>query len=161
MTRDKTQSPYIWMAAICVILSFGLFAPTYWLQVPAGSFTGAPLLHLHAFLFSLWPLFFFWQARIAARGQIERHRTWGLLGIALATALVFSGFATAIHSIANATAAGHGAAARAFSIVPLSAIALFAGLIAAAIANVSRPDTHKRLMLVATVSIIQAPLDRD
>lgn len=74
--------------------------------------------------------------------------------------MIFSGLATAIASIAGATAAGHGAAARSFAIVPVTAMILFGGLVFVAIANVARPEIHKRLMLLATISIIQAPIDR-
>ncbi len=151
---------YVWMAGIAVAIAFGLFAPTYWLQVPAGTFTGAPLLHLHGLLFSAWVIFFLSQTLLAANGRLESHRTWGMLGIALATAMLFSGFATGIKSMTNGIAGGHADAARAFAIVPLSAIVIFAGLVCAAIMNVKRPETHKRLMLVATLSILQAPLDR-
>ena len=45
-------------------------------------------------------------------------------------------------------------------IVPVSGIVLFAGLVAAAIANITRPEWHKRLMLVATVGILQAAMAR-
>lgn len=160
MARSGNHGLYIWMAATFVILSFVLFAPTYWLQIPARSFTGTPLLHLHGILFSVWPLFFLWQVLQAAKGQVERHRAWGLFGIALSTAMIFSGLATAIYSIVGATATGHGAAARSFAIVPISAMVLFGALVAVAIANVARPEIHKRLMLLATISIMQAPLDR-
>ena len=151
---------YVWLAGVSVLIAFGLFAPTYWLQIPTGSFTGSPLLHLHGLLFSAWPLFFLSQALLAATGRIANHRALGLLGISLATAMLFSGFATAIHAMADGIAAGHGASARAFAIVPISAVVLFAGLVAAAIISVGRPETHKRLMLLATISILQAPLDR-
>lgn len=151
---------YVWMAALFVLLAFGLFAPTYWLQLPGRSFTGTPLLHLHGLLFSAWTLFFLAQTVLAASGDISRHRTWGLLGIALATAMVFSGMATAIHSMTVGIAAGNGANARAFAIVPVSAMALFAVFVAAAIAQVRDPETHKRLMLLANIAIIQAAIDR-
>jgi uncharacterized membrane protein YozB (DUF420 family) len=53
-----------------------------------------------------------------------------------------------------------GDAARAFSIVPLTSIALFGILVAVAVANVKRPDVHKRVMLVASISILQVAVDR-
>jgi hypothetical protein len=45
-------------------------------------------------------------------------------------------------------------------IVPVSGIFLFVGLVGAAIANINRPDWHKRLMLVATIGILQAAMAR-
>ena len=151
---------YVWMAAACILIAFGLFAPTYWLQIPPGTFTGAPMLHLHGLLFSAWCVFFLTQTLLAAAGRTERHRAWGIFGVALATAMLFSGLATATKSMLNGIAAGHEAASRAFAIVPVSAVVLFAVLVAFAIVFVARPEIHKRLMLVATISILQAPLDR-
>ena len=57
-------------------------------------------------------------------------------------------------------AEGDGDMARAFSVVPLTSIALFGVLVAVAVANVKRPDVHKRVMLVASISILQAAVDR-
>ena len=151
---------YVWMAGICALIAFGLFAPTYWLQIPAGTFTGSPLLHLHGLLFSAWTLFFLSQTVLAATGRTQSHRAWGMLGIALATAMVFSGFATAILSMTHGIAAGNAENARAFAIVPVSAMVLFGAFVAVAVARVNNPETHKRLMLLATISIVQAPLDR-
>jgi len=158
--HDTRGRFYVWMAGICALIAFGLFAPTYWIQIPAGTFTGSPLLHLHGLLFSAWTLFFLAQTLFAARGTIETHKAWGLLGIALATAMVFSGFATGIKSMTNGIAAGHAENARAFAIVPLSAMVIFGVFIAIAITKIRNPETHKRLMLLATISICQAPLDR-
>jgi hypothetical protein len=44
----------------------------------------------------------------------------------------------------------------AFLIVPLSLMLTFAVLFIAAVANTSRPERHKRLMLLATVSLLNA-----
>jgi hypothetical protein len=66
----------------------------------------------------------------------------------------------AIVGIRRSEAAGFGDAARAFSIVSLSAVALFGALVAIAVANVKKPEIHKRVMLVATVSMMQAAVGR-
>jgi hypothetical protein len=159
-SRQSAGRFYVWMAAACAIVAFGGFAPTYWLQVPAGTFVGAPLLHLHAALFSGWTLLLLSQTVLAARGQIGHHRAWGLMGISLATAMVLVGVATAILSLDLGLAANYGDRSRAFFIVPVTAIALFAGFFAAAIVNIERPDIHKRLMLLATISLLPAAVAR-
>jgi hypothetical protein len=156
----RTQAFYVWIAATCVIVAFGSFAETYWLQLHAGTFIGSPLVHMHAALFSAWPLFFLLQTGLAASGRIERHQALGLLGIALATAMVFAGMAVAIDTMTRGLAAGYGDRSRAFIILPISAISVFAIFFAAAIANVRRPEWHKRFMIVATASLLQAPIAR-
>lgn len=151
---------YVWMAALFVLIAFSGFAETYWLQLPAGTFVGAPLLHLHGILFSAWTLFFLTQTWLAASGQMQHHRAWGVAGVSLATAMVFVGFATAIASMQKDVAAGYAHQARAFAIVPISAAVLFAILVTWAVVTVKTPETHKRLMMLATMSILQAPIGR-
>ena len=157
--RDR-RSFYVFTAATCLVVAFAGFAPTYWLQLTPGTFIGTPLLHLHGVLFSAWPLYLLVQTTLAARGRIGRHRAWGLLGISLATAMVFVGFAVANDVLARRLAAGYGDAARAFHIASISMITLFGGFVFAAILYVSRPEIHKRLMLLATASMLAPAIAR-
>ena len=83
-----------------------------------------------------------------------------MAGVSLATAMVVIGVATGIGNMLHRLAEGDGDMARAFSVVPLTTIALFGVLVAVAVANVKRPDVHKRVMLVASISILQAAVDR-
>ena len=151
---------YVWMAGICALIAFGGFAPTYWLQLAPATFVGPPLLHVHGMLFSAWTLFLLSQTWLAASGRLEHHRAWGLAGIALASALVVVGLVTAIYSLRVELAAGYGDRARAFLMLPLSTIGLFAGFVIAAIVNIERPEAHKRFMLLATISLLQAAMGR-
>jgi len=158
--RPLVSRFYIAMATIFVAIAFGGFFATYWLQVARGSFRGPPILHLHGLLFSVWTLFLLSQASLVARRKLRQHRAWGMFGISLATAMLFTGMMVAIGGLKERVDAGYGDAARAFAIVPISGILLFAVMVAAAIANVRRPAWHKRLMLVATAGILQAALAR-
>ncbi len=151
---------YVWMAAACALIAFGGFAPTYWLQLNPVTVVGPPLMHLHALLFSLWPLLLLSQTFLAATGRLEHHRAWGLAGIALASALVVVGLATAILSLKTGLAAGYGDHQRAFFIVPVTALAMFGVFFIAAIANLGHPEAHKRLILLATISLLQAAVAR-
>ena len=159
-SRSVTGRFYVWMAAACVLIAFGSFAPTYWLQLPRGTFVGPPLLHVHGLLFSAWTLLLLAQAWFAANGRMVSHRAFGLAGISLATAMVLFGTAATIESLNHGLAAGYGDRSRAFTIVPLASIGLFAGFVIAAIANIRRPEWHKRLMLLATISVLQAAMAR-
>ena len=157
--RARRAGFYVWMAAVCAVVAFGAFLPTYWLQLAGGTFVGGPLVHLHAAVFTAWTLLFLSQTWLAANGGLRHHRDWGLVGVSLATALVLIGSATAIQS-GSGRAAIYGDAALAFMIVPLTAIALFAGFFTAAVANLRRPEVHKRLMLLATISLLNAAVAR-
>lgn len=151
---------YVTMAAIFAAIAFGGFAGTYWLQLPYGTFTGSPMLHLHGLLFSLWTLFFLSQALQVANGRLRSHKAWGLFGISLATAMLFTGLAVTIQGLDARLQAGYGDPARAFAIVPVTSVLMFAGFVTAALLNLRRPEWHKRLMLVATTALLQAAVAR-
>jgi len=97
--RRAMETFYVWMAALFVLIAFSGFAETYWLQLPAGTFTGSPLLHLHGLLL-------------------------------------------------------------AFAIVPISSAVEFAVLMTWAVVAVKDGETHKRLMMLNTMQILQAPIGR-
>jgi len=160
IARPNEDRIYVILAGLCAAIAFMGFAGTYWLQLPSGTFVGTPLLHLHGLLFSLWTLFFLWQAVLIANRRTMDHRAWGLAGIALATAMVFTGIAVAIDGLHYRIANGQSEAGRAFLVVPLTAIGLFAGFVIAAMVRRRSADWHKRLMLVATANLIGAAIAR-
>jgi hypothetical protein len=91
-----------------------------------------------------WILFLLSQTALVANGQLDHHRAWGLVGISLATAMVVIGLAAAINTLTIALAAGYGDSARAFFILPVSAISLFAGFIVALAAGAPPPGTARQ-----------------
>jgi hypothetical protein len=159
-TRETVRGFYVWMASACALLAFVGFAPTFWLQLGPGTFVGSPLLITHGIVFTAWPLFLLWQTTLVSTGRTALHRAWGMAGVALATAMVCTGFAVANAVLAARLSAGMGDAARAFHIVTMSILLLFAGFVAVAIVAVKRPDIHKRMMLLATFSILPPAIAR-
>src|SRR5438128_11560657 len=105
IVSDRNAAPvedarfHAWMAAACVLVAFGGFTHTYWLQLPAGTFVGPPLLHIHGALFFAWTVFLLSQTLLAANGRLDNHRAWGLVGISLATAMVITGLAASIYTL--------------------------------------------------------------
>ncbi len=148
------------MALTCAAVAFIGFAPTYWLPLASGSLSAAPVIHVHGLLFFSWTLFFAFQTWVAASGQVSRHRELGMIGISLATAMTIMGFLASVHIMKRAAAMGQTDAGIAFAIVPLSGILFFAVVFALAVANVRRPEIHKRLMLLAGISILDAAVAR-
>ncbi len=151
---------YLWMAVTCLAVAVIGFAPTYWVPLATGRLDVPPIVHVHALFFYGWMLFFIKQTHLVASGAVVRHRELGIAGVALATGMCFVGTAVAVGSLRHGQAAGFGEAATAFSSVPFTGIAVFGGLVAAAIMNVKKPQIHKRLMLVATASMLQAAVGR-
>jgi hypothetical protein len=158
--QAKSDQFYFHMALGCVAVAFLGFAPTYWMPLATGAFRASPVVHVHGLTFFAWTLFYAYQVRLASSGRVARHRSVGLIGVSFATAMTIFGTLIAINSMKSAAALNMADAGRAFAIVPLSSIVLFAVLVAFALGNVRRPDWHKRLMLMAALSILDAPIAR-
>ena len=156
----KTRWFYVGMSSVFVLIAFGGFIPTYWAKLASGSFTGAPILHIHGTLFFTWTLFFLAQTTLVATGRVLDHRSWGMAGISLATAMGFTVVLAAINSMKVADTIGMADQARRFSIVSLTALVMFAGFFGTAIAQVRRPEVHKRLMILAMIPLMQAAMAR-
>jgi len=162
--RTRVASParyfYFHMALACAAVAFLGFAPTYWLPLAHRSFPGSPVIHVHGLLFFTWTLYFVIQTWLAASGRMVNHRSLGIVGVSLATAMTMMGFLASVHVMRQAAAIGQTDAGVAFSIVPLTGIAFFAVVFILAIANTKRPEIHKRLMLLAAISILDAAVAR-
>jgi hypothetical protein len=83
-----------------------------------------------------------------------------MAGISLATMLLLVGIATAVAAMSTRLAHGEGDAARAFLIVPFTGVSVFYLYFMAAAFNFNRADWHKRLIIVATSSVLQAAMAR-
>jgi hypothetical protein len=151
---------YFYMALSCIAVAFLGFAPTYWVPMAMGSFPSMPVIHFHGMLFFAWTLYFAFQTWLAASGRVARHRTIGMIGVSLATAMTIFGFLAAVNAMKRSAALGLTDAGIAFVIVPLSGILFFAVVFSLAIANTRQPETHKRLMLLAGISILDAAVAR-
>lgn len=150
---------YAGMAVASILAVFAGFARSYFLRGYFGSPPLRPLLHVHGFVFTSWILLFFVQTVLIASRHTGLHRRLGAFGAAWAALVVVIGLTTAVSSARRNVATG-GDGTLAFLAIPFGDMLVFAILAAAAIAYRRRPETHKRLMLVATVSILDAAIAR-
>ena len=160
LVREQGRYFYVWMAGAFLLVAFGGFAPTYWAPMAAGSFHAPPIIHIHGMLMFAWTLFFFMQTALVATGRTLKHRAWGLAGIALFSTILCAILVGELAVIRAAEAVGKGDAARRFAAVTLCAWPLMAGLFALAIANVQRPEVHKRLLTLLMSAMMTPAIAR-
>lgn len=149
------------MAVVILISVFVGFARSYYL---AGVFK-APLpnllVHIHGAVFSCWILFLIVQTSLVAAGRVDVHRHLGLLGFGLACLMVILGLLAAIDQLGRHYAPGEaGMRVRAFSTVTFTTMLAFATLIYFAYRKRFNPAAHKRLILIATIVILDAAFQR-
>ncbi len=166
------NDPYDWrasdrrlFAAISILFPTVIligFARTYYLKFAFGNpLLPSLLVHIHGLLMTTWIAFFITQVWLIRSKRPRVHMNLGLLGIALAIAIFFVGFFTAV------SAAKYGSASTppdipplAFLAVPIFDVFVFAGLFGAAIYYRKRLADHKRLMLLTTLNFLPPGLGR-
>lgn len=117
-----------------------------------------PIVHVHAAVFVGWLVLFTVQILLARRGDIALHQRLGLLGAGLAAVMVVLGPATAI--LVDAAKFAAKGRAPIFMSVQLADMVAFATLVGAGLLLRSRPDYHRRLMLLGTLFISDAGSSR-
>lgn len=157
--RSRRANGYLLAALVCATATFLGFAPTYFLKPFLSSPELPPLVHWHGAAFTAWIVLFATQTWLIDRRRRDLHRRLGIGGLLLAALMVALGLLTAIGAARRGVAAP-GFDAAAFMIVPGLSIVLFAIFVALGAAWRSRPDYHKRLMLLATLSIMGPALAR-
>jgi hypothetical protein len=155
-----TRRFYFRMAIVFVAIAFGGFVPTYWLPVISGTFSLPPIAHVHGALLFSWTLLYLTQTALVASGQVPRHRALGLFGIALFSVLICSIMATRLILLHLEVQNGFGDVARRFSAITFCSLPLLVGIFAAAIANIRRPEIHRRLMYLLMVGLMIPALAR-
>lgn len=149
---------YTWAALVAVAIVFAGFARTYYLKGLYGAPELSGLVHVHGLIMTLWFTLFVVQVWLVGGKRVEVHRRLGYVGAILAAMVVGVGTLTAI------TAAKHGATPGppplVFLTIPLGDMVVFATLVSLSLAYRNRLQLHKRLMLLATLSMLTAAIAR-
>lgn len=149
---------YTWAAVVALLVVFAGFSRTFFLKGAFGAPELTALLLVHGIVMTLWFSLFLVQARLVASGRTDLHRRLGILGGLLAVGVVIVGVTVGI----SAARQGHspGPPPLVFLGVPLFDMLVFASLVSTALYFRSKPETHKRLMLLANLSILTAAIAR-
>lgn len=144
----------IFAIAACALVFFG-FGPTYYFRLLNSESAIPTIVHLHSIVFSAWMLLFLAQTILVEKGRTDLHIKLGMLGLALALAIIVIGFLTAVGG-AKTGYLGPGNPrntefSKFFMIVPMRDLVWFIGSLALAIYYRNTPETHKRLMLMVFI----------
>src|SRR5580692_10424605 len=141
-----------------VLLGFGrsyYFAGVFHAPLPN------PLVHLHAAVFSAWILLLIVQTSLVSAGRVDLHRRLGIFGAALAGAMVVLAVLVATDSLARGfTPPGSRLDPKSFYSIPIFSTAVFCVLIVWALQARADGAAHKRLMLIATISLMDPAVNR-
>lgn len=152
---------FLLMAGLFLIITAVGFAPTFYLRFLFEGPLLTPLLVAHGVFSSLWILAFVGQVSLINSSRVRLHRRLGPVAGIIAGAMLVSGVLL-LHYVIQSAEDLTVELARIGPLVwgNLAILAAFATFVVLGLWFRRRPDTHKRLMLLATVSIMGQPLVR-
>ena len=155
---------FLLMAVLTLATAVVGFAPNT-AAVVTGTMDWPPLLiHIHGACMLSWLLLLVTQTGLSSSGNIRLHRRLGLLSLVVVPALVLVMIVVTYVFLTSAPLSPNEAASAVmYNIFALQirAIVLFPMLVGWALAaRRSSPGTHKRLMLIATIGVLDAAIAR-
>lgn len=117
------------------------------------------LLWIHGAAFSGWVVFYIFQSTLVRTRNVQWHRFFGWFGVALGTLMVPLGFTIAV-IMGRFDAVQLHQPDPAFLSIPFYDMGAFAILVSLAISWRRKPELHRRLLFIATCSLMDAPFGR-
>jgi hypothetical protein len=163
---DRSRFFYTAASATLLLLAFVGFK-LFYLQGQA--FPGRPLtppirtlLITHGVLMTTWMLLSVLQPLLVAAGRKRVHMTLGIFASVLTVAIVVVGYLTAVNAarVNPPDLKLFGLNQKEFLTVPLTGIVTFAGFVLVGIVNRRRPEVHRPMMFMASLSVIAAAMGR-
>lgn len=156
---------YVLFAVVCVVITavgfqqfylHGRAYPNHEIPPPVKT-----VLVAHGLSMTAWIVLFLVQPLLVAMGNRGLHRSVGKLGGVLAAIIVPLGLYVPIATArVEPDVVLWGLHRLNFTAVPIASALLFGGFVAIAIWQRRRPAIHRAMMVLATLSVLAAPLDR-
>jgi uncharacterized membrane protein YozB (DUF420 family) len=159
-SRRRERLFYMGMAVALVLTVFAGFSRTFYLRPYFDARPLVPLLIAHGVVFTAWLALLVVQTTLISTKRIRTHMRLGIAGMVLAALMVLIGSFTAIIRAKLFVAPPGAGSPLSFLTVPLGDMLIFAILVGSAFYFRRRVDTHKRLILLATIGILPAAVAR-
>lgn len=165
---------FFWMSTLLLAVLVIGFSPTLYLRefFPVEPIPG--YLYAHGVILTAWYVWLVLQTSLVRNGRTATHRRMGAIGAVIGTAVIFAGPIATIGAIGrihvafpdwntDMAAVEPGLGVQGVTIVRFMAqvawgnfvsIAVFAGMLAAAVVLRRNPPAHKRLMLLGSIAIV-------
>jgi len=150
---------FVGMSALTLIVAVTGFFPSV-RDIATGEYKPHWFAHVHGAIMTSWLLLFLTQAILAAKGQLRFHRRLGVSGVVHGV-MVWLSMGVAIFSFNFAVNYPVGDFSYDILLLGLIGMGQFGFLFVRGIlARKTDPAAHKRLLLLPTVLVLQAAIDR-
>jgi hypothetical protein len=158
-SRHREHIFYTGLAALFALTVFVWFSRTYYVKGLFGTPRLSWIAHLYGAVFTLWVLFFVLQTALVSTRRISLHRSLEWVGAAFAGGIVTLGAVMAMHSVRAGYASGRPNMLL-LLINSIIDLILFCIFFAGALFLRRNRELHKRLMMLAMVSLIIPAISR-
>jgi len=148
------------MSSLLIVLVFLGFAPTYYLRpIAAGPIPG--YLHVHGAAMTMWFLLLLVQTTLIATQRRALHRRLGIAGACIAVIIVVLNPLVVAWSVPHMLAASGSTELTALIVVgDLLVVGMFLVMVGLAIRWRRHPETHSRMLLLASLAVSGPALGR-
>lgn len=136
------------------------FWPSYFGPLLRLAAERSPVIHFHAAVNVGWLALVITQVVLAATGRLATHRKLGRLGIGYGILVIAVGLGTTLYQFAGQVRANGLDESLAYPTWPLIDMAIFTPFFVLAVSYRNKPEIHKRLMIVATTTLLIAAAGR-
>lgn len=163
MGKPMTQAPgkqkrrsafYVAMGFVALFAALVGFAATFLLPVATGTFHAPLVIYLHGACAFGWIIIFAIQPWLIRRRKHVLHRRLGYAGLGSAIGFTLTTPVIASFVATRDFATGGGEAAISGVVGTFTSATIFMGLVAAGMLTRRDANTHKRLMLLATIAVL-------
>ena len=157
---------FVCLASILIVIVAVGFAPSFYLRsimntAPIARPSLPGYLIVHGIALSAWYLLFLTQTFLVASKRTRIHRSLGIAGAVLAVFVFSLSMMVVLRAPARDIAAGASVSEISLKVIgDIAILILFAFLVTLGIRNRRKPEIHKRLMALASVSIVAPAIAR-
>src|SRR4029077_12545225 len=158
--RLRDRRFYLFIAVLTAAIVFAGFARTFYLNGFFAKLHLPSLFILHGIVFSSWLVLLVTQSALVSARQIGIHQRLGYASIVIVVAMFTLGWIMSVQAAQRGFTPPGGPPPLSFLAFQIIGLVLFVSLATAGFLLRNRPEAHKRLMIVATVSILTPSLAR-
>src|SRR5499427_5814449 len=152
---QRRRYDHVFFTMISILMAVGVgtgFSRTYFTRIAAGTTT--PLIHVHGAVFAIWMILFIVQAALVALGKTRVHRRVGVAGVFFAVVMIVIGTVTGVIAARHGYQGPFPNGENPMSFLlfaPIRDMLVFGSLTGVAIVLRRDVESHKRLMVMATL----------
>jgi hypothetical protein len=143
---------------LCLVVAIG-FTPSYYGAGMLRATLPSPILHIHGAVFTLWMVLYVVQSALISAKRVRWHRSLGTVAFCLPPLMIVLGFVAALDALHRRVRIGP-LDPEVSAAIPLIGLTSFIVVIFASWKTRRNPGAHKRLILLATIGLVEAAFGR-